>query len=145
MNRIIFKSHDEYMPKLVLIALTSWAITKAATSNKPGRSINDQLRDRVTNMRAWLIVLTCRYIADASFLISSVSFFWRLDTPNVLWKVHNKHKSTCQCLYPCLRFIWSFIDWKYMMIYHWFDYLFFYKKISSLPGKNLFYMLPKRK
>lgn len=39
---------------------TNWATKKAATRRRPGLSIKDQLRDLVTNIRAWLIVLTCR-------------------------------------------------------------------------------------
>ena len=46
---------------------TSCATKKANTNRKPGRSTNDQLRDLVTKMRAWLIVLTWRYTAEASF------------------------------------------------------------------------------
>lgn len=71
---------------------TSWAITKAATSKNPGRSQKDQVRDRVTNIRAWLMVLTCRYTAEASFLKSSASFCWRLETPNVRCVLHNKNQ-----------------------------------------------------
>ena len=46
---------------------TNCATKKANTNRKPGRSTNDQLRDLVTKMRAWLIVLTWRYTAEASF------------------------------------------------------------------------------
>lgn len=37
---------------------SNWAIRKAATSKKPGHSTNDQLRDLVTKMSAWLTMLT---------------------------------------------------------------------------------------
>lgn len=70
--------------------LTSWAIMKATTSNIPGRSTKDQLLDRVTNMRAWLMVLTCRYIAEASFRKSSWAVFSRVGTPNTRWKRENQ-------------------------------------------------------
>ena len=43
--------------------LTNCAIMKAVINNIPGRSMKDQLRDRVTNIRAWLTILTCRYSA----------------------------------------------------------------------------------
>lgn len=46
---------------------TSCATKKANTNRKPGRSTNDQLRDLVTKMRAWLMMLTWRYTAEASF------------------------------------------------------------------------------
>jgi hypothetical protein len=62
--------------------LTSCATKKAKTSKNPGRSTNDQLRDRVTKIRAWLIVLTWRYTADASFWKSSWAVFSRLSTWN---------------------------------------------------------------
>lgn len=40
--------------------LTSWAMMKAVTSRRPGLSVNDQPLDRVTNINAWLMVLTWR-------------------------------------------------------------------------------------
>lgn len=39
---------------------------KAAINQKPGRSAYDQLRDLVTKISAWLMILTWRYIADVS-------------------------------------------------------------------------------
>ena len=54
-------------------------MTNAAHSKKPGRSVKHQLRDRVTKMRAWLMMLTCRYRAD---IISSV-----LPRRDLTWKV----------------------------------------------------------
>lgn len=51
----------------------------ALTKSIPGRSKNDQLRDRVTKMRAWLTILTCRYKAA---IISSGLFLIDL-TPNL--------------------------------------------------------------
>lgn len=59
--------------------LTSCAIKKALTNNNPGRSKNDQLRDRVTNIRAWLTILTCKYRAA----IISTSLFLIDLTPNL--------------------------------------------------------------
>ena len=56
--------------------LTSWAITKAITKSIPGRSTKDQLRERVTNIRAWLTILTCKYKADI------ISSWVRCLTPN---------------------------------------------------------------
>lgn len=46
-----------------VIVLTSCAMAKAPSNSSPGRSKKDQLRDRVTKMRAWLTILTCRYKA----------------------------------------------------------------------------------
>jgi hypothetical protein len=34
------------------------------TRSRPGRSTKDQLRERVTKIRAWLTILTWRYRAD---------------------------------------------------------------------------------
>ncbi len=47
--------------------LTSCAPQKANIRKPPGRSINDQLRDRVTKISAWLTMLTCRYTAATSW------------------------------------------------------------------------------
>lgn len=44
--------------------LTSWATTKAHIRRTPGRSRKDQLWLRVTNMSAWLMMLTWRYTAE---------------------------------------------------------------------------------
>lgn len=60
-------------------AFTSWAIMKAVKSRKPGRSMNDQLRDLVTKIRAWLTILTCKYRAA----IISSSLFLIFLTPNL--------------------------------------------------------------
>jgi len=57
------------------ISHTSWAIMKAETSRRPGRSRNDQLRERVTNIKAWLMVLTWRYTADANCSLSGLAIF----------------------------------------------------------------------
>lgn len=48
--------------------LTNCAIQKAAKSRRPGRSVNDQLLDLVTKIKAWLMILTCRYTAAVSSL-----------------------------------------------------------------------------
>lgn len=57
---------------------TSWAAKNAKSRRKPGRSTKDQLRDRVTKMSAWLMMLTWRYSAA----ISSLSFSLIDLTPN---------------------------------------------------------------
>jgi hypothetical protein len=93
-------------------SLTSCATKKAKTNKNPGRSINDQLRDRVTKMRAWLMVLTWRYTAEASFWKSSWAVFSRLSTPNTLCRLetmtrvittpigmYNKLLKTLRCLW----------------------------------------------
>ena len=54
-------------------------MTKAAHSKKPGRSTKHQLRDRVTKMRAWLMMLTCRYRADIiSPLLPLIDLTWNV-------------------------------------------------------------------
>lgn len=50
--------------------LTSWAMIKALTNRRPGRSTKHQLRDLVTKIRAWLTMLTCRY--NAAIISSSL-------------------------------------------------------------------------
>lgn len=58
---------------------------KALTSRSPGRSTKDQLRDRVTKMRAWLMMLTWRYTAAVS---SSTLFLIDL-TPNTSCRIQS--------------------------------------------------------
>lgn len=55
-----------------MLELTSCAIINAPTRRSPGRSMYDQLRDLVTKISAWLIMLTCRY--NAAINSSGLSF-----------------------------------------------------------------------
>jgi hypothetical protein len=82
-------------------------MTNAAHSQKPGRSVKHQLRDRVTKMRAWLMMLTCRYRAD---IISSV-----LPRRDLTWKVfciatHTQEKYYVRQLVSCSLFMLNLDD-----------------------------------
>ncbi|MFS7991647.1 hypothetical protein Hanom_Chr12g01073111 [Helianthus anomalus] len=82
MPLILANSHSAYTAITVATwkrVVTSCAARKAPISKKPGRSTNDQLRERVTKMRAWLTILTCRYKAA----IISVSLVLKDFTPNL--------------------------------------------------------------
>lgn len=63
------------MNKQLCEELTSCAKTNANMSRRPGLSVKDQPLDRVTNIRAWLMVLTWRYTAEAS-----ISVFLAIDS-----------------------------------------------------------------
>lgn len=59
--------------------LTVWAMQKATNKSVPGLSQNDQFRDRVTKMRAWLTMLTCKYTAATSWSWSCrMSCTWKV-------------------------------------------------------------------
>ena len=74
-----------------LLLLTSCAKRKAATRRRPGRSKYDKLRERVTKIRAWLTMLTCRYTAA----VSSCSLFLIDRTPNLSCNYHLLDILTC--------------------------------------------------
>lgn len=51
---------------------------KANIRRLPGRSRNDQLRLRVTNMSAWLMMLTWRYTADETCsVLLQIDLTWK--------------------------------------------------------------------
>lgn len=58
--------------------LTSWATTNAHIKRIPGLSRNDQLWLRVTNIKAWLMMLTCRYTAEeTSSVLLEIDLTWK--------------------------------------------------------------------
>lgn len=65
-----------------LNAFTACAIQKAISKSHPGRSRKDQPLERVTKIRAWLTILTCKYKAD----IISCSLPLKSLTWNVLYR-----------------------------------------------------------
>lgn len=84
------------------IYLTSWAMMNAETRSRPGLSMKEKPLDRVTNIKAWLIVLTWRYTADAnisavaktfSISDSSILFLLKFLTPKAFWKCQLKRKN----------------------------------------------------
>lgn len=80
---------------IIVSVVTSCATKKANTKSRPGRSINDQLRDLVTKMSAWLTVLTWRYTAA----VSSPPLPLIECTPNLSWTTEiYEYRSTNNCI-----------------------------------------------